>query len=48
MKKNVTNVYEFIRDVSSDPIHLGFKPNVVLLSQDEWMELYRYIFLVIQ
>ena len=47
MKKNVKNVNEFIRIVSSDPIHNGFKTNVALLSQDEWMELYQYIYSVI-
>ena len=48
MQKNVKNVDEFIKDVSSDPIHLGFKANVALLSDGEWMELYRYIYSVIQ
>ncbi|MCX6122394.1 MAG: cytochrome c [Ignavibacteriales bacterium] len=48
MKNNVKNVDEFIRTVSSDPIHNGFKTNVILLSHDEWIELYRYIYSVIQ
>jgi hypothetical protein len=48
MQRNVKNVDEFIRAVSSDPIHNGFKANVVLLSQNEWVEMYRYIFSIIQ
>jgi len=48
MQRNVKNVDEFIRAVSSNPIHNGFKANVVLLSQPEWMELYRYTFSIIQ
>jgi mono/diheme cytochrome c family protein len=48
MKNDIKNVDEFVRAVSSDPIHNGFKTNVVLLSQDEWMKLYQYIYSVIQ
>jgi mono/diheme cytochrome c family protein len=48
MKNDVKNVDEFIRTVSSNPIQNGFKTNIVLLSQDEWRELYKYIFSVIQ
>jgi mono/diheme cytochrome c family protein len=48
MKNNVKNVDEFIKDVSSDPIHHGFKANVVLLSKGEWTELYQYVFSIIQ
>ncbi len=48
MKNNVRNVDEFIKDISSDPIYLGFKPTVALLSQDEWRELYRYMYSIIQ
>jgi mono/diheme cytochrome c family protein len=48
MRNDVKNVDEFIKTVSSDPIHNGFKTNVVLLSQNEWTELYQYIFSVIQ
>jgi mono/diheme cytochrome c family protein len=48
MKNGIKNVDEFIRTVSSDPIHNGYKTNVVLLSQDEWMKLYQYINSVIQ
>ncbi|MGD1043744.1 MAG: cytochrome c [Bacteroidota bacterium] len=47
MKNDVKNVDEFIRAVSSDPIHNGFKANVVLLSRDEWMKLYQYFYSVI-
>jgi hypothetical protein len=44
MNNSVKNTDEFIRSVSSDPTHIGFKTNVVLLSQDEWREMYQFIF----
>ncbi len=34
---------EFIRIVSSDPVTIGFKPEVVRLSSEEWGALYNYL-----
>lgn len=34
---------EFVRIVSSDPVTIGFKPEVVRLSADEWSALYNYL-----
>ena len=48
MKSSVKTVDDFIKIVSADPIHLGFKASVVRLSSNEWTELYHYIFSVVQ
>jgi mono/diheme cytochrome c family protein len=37
------NVESFIRTISADPIHAGFKAGVVRLAQDEWNALYQYL-----
>ncbi|MEW6061724.1 MAG: cytochrome c [Bacteroidota bacterium] len=34
---------EFIKIVSSDPVTIGFKPEVVRLSSEEWNALYEYL-----
>jgi mono/diheme cytochrome c family protein len=44
IQSSVKNVGDFIRIVSADPTHLGYKANVVRLSSDEWTTLYRYLF----
>jgi mono/diheme cytochrome c family protein len=48
MKSGVRNVDDFIKIVSADPIHSGFKVTIVRLSAHEWTELYQYIFSVVQ
>jgi mono/diheme cytochrome c family protein len=48
MKSGVRNVDDFIKIVSADPIHSGFKETVVRLSAHDWTELYQYIFSVVQ
>jgi mono/diheme cytochrome c family protein len=48
MKSGMRNVDDFIKIVSADPIHSGFKASVVRLSTEEWTELYHYIFSVVQ
>ena len=47
MKRQVKNVDDFMKTVSADPIHLGFKASVVRLSARDWDELYRYTFSVV-
>jgi mono/diheme cytochrome c family protein len=48
MKNGVKSVDDFIKIVSADPLHSGFKASVVRLSTNEWIELYHYIFSVIK
>jgi mono/diheme cytochrome c family protein len=48
MKSQVKNVDDFIRIISADPIHSGFKAGVVRLSSREWSKLYNYIFSVVK
>jgi len=37
------NLDEFIKIVSSDPVTIGFKPDVVRLTSQEWSALYSYL-----
>jgi mono/diheme cytochrome c family protein len=37
------NLEEFIKIVSADPVTIGFKPEVVRLSNEEWGALYNYL-----
>jgi mono/diheme cytochrome c family protein len=48
MKNGVKSVDDFIKIVSADPIHSGFKPSVIRLSTNEWTKLYHYVFSVVQ
>ena len=48
MKNLVRNVDDFIKIISSDPLQSGFKASVVRLSANEWADLYRYIFSIVQ
>jgi len=42
-QKNATNVDQFVRIVSADPLAAGFKANVVRFSSEEWIALYRFL-----
>ena len=48
MRNQVKSVDDFIKIISADPIHSGFKASVVRLSSREWSELYHYIFSVVK
>jgi hypothetical protein len=48
MKGGVKNIDDFIKIISADPIHFGFKASVIRLSANEWTELYHYIFSVVK
>jgi mono/diheme cytochrome c family protein len=48
MKNGVKSVADFVKIVSADPIHSGFKPCVIRLSTNEWTKLYHYVFSVVQ
>jgi len=39
----ISDLPGFVKIVSADPIHLGFKANVVQLSADEWKLMYQYV-----
>lgn len=42
VRESIKNLDEFIKFISADPLHAGFKPGVVRLSGIEWEELYQY------
>jgi mono/diheme cytochrome c family protein len=46
IQKHSRSVDEFMKIISADPIQMGFKVNVILLSPNEWSEMHRYIFLL--
>jgi mono/diheme cytochrome c family protein len=48
MQSSIKNVDEFVRIVSADPIHIGFKPGVLRLSEKEWSILYQYVFSMVK
>jgi mono/diheme cytochrome c family protein len=48
MKNGVRGVDDFIKIVTADPVHSGFKTSVVMLSTHEWTELYHYVFSVVR
>jgi len=48
MKSRIRDVNDFIRIISADPLHAGFKTSVVNLSANDWTDLYRHIFSVVK
>jgi mono/diheme cytochrome c family protein len=47
MKNHMRSVDDFIKIISADPLHSGFKASVVRLSAIEWDELYHYMYSVV-
>jgi len=48
LKDRVRSVDDFIKMVTADPLHSGFKASVIRLSPDEWNRLYHYVFSVVR
>jgi mono/diheme cytochrome c family protein len=48
MKNRMRDVDDFIKIVTADPLHSGFKTSVVRLSATEWTELYLYIISIVK
>ncbi len=42
-KKSMTSLDEWIKVVTADPLHAGFKASVANLSASEWSEMYKFV-----
>jgi hypothetical protein len=47
-KKNLSSLNEWIKVITADPLHAGFKPNVTNLSAREWLEMYEFVLMVMK